>query len=528
MNLTGRKALIYCRISDEDQSNYSLEDQAALLNEFCKRYQIKVVASFSDDGYSAKSFARPGWKQMLDFAKAHRGAADLLLFKDWSRFSRAENMGETYFQIANLNRLGLEPQAVTQQVDLTIPESYHLLSIYITSPMVENLRRANNIKRGRRRALKTGRWVGRAPFGYKNTRDENNAPVITIEPHSARIIRRIFESYLKGESPVMIIHRAYREGLKVKHNSAFERIILNPLYCGLITVHPWNEEKGETVKGIHEPIISEQLFQLCKSKWLGDTGPRPRVEDDRMPLRGVLRCDHCGQVMTGGRSRGKSGKHWFYYRCLRCKGENHSAIKAHDQVREILNAISFSPAHIEKLIREVDREMKETLAGHREEIVRLRKEFKVLQDKQRSLEEKYIGNTISFEVYEKYDSRFRIEGAELSSRISEIDLDGLDIIELYKAALPKMKNLYLIYETCDLETRQEFLRLIFPGGLFKGKGYNRTPLLNPLFSMKAAADVGLRVEGKTYIGLNATVLADRGRNGNLITPLLEFILRVAA
>lgn len=528
MNFHGRRAYLYVRISDEDQSNYSLEDQQDRLTRFCKSYEIKVIASFTDDGYSAKSFDRPGWKQLLAFIKTHKGAADLLLFTNWSRFSRAENMGETYFQIANLNRLGLEVQAVEQQVDLSIPESYHLLSIYITSPMVENLRRANNIKRGVRRSCKSGRWCNRAPFGYRNSRDEKGKPLMVPDPDRAKVVREIFESYHKGQSPILIIKRAKRNGLKITGHSTFERIICNPLYAGLITIEPWADEKGETVKAIHEPIVSQSLYQVCKSKWLNDTAPKPRVFDDCMPLRGLLRCDSCGNLMTGGRSRGKSGRYWYYYRCLRCKGENHSADKAHSELKAVLNSISLKKTHISFLISEVDREMKQILKGHREEIVRLRREIKALQERQQSLEEKYIENKLSFEVYEKYDEQFRTEVAGKTLRLNDIDVDGSSLIELYRKALPKMENLYSLYETIDFEQRQELLRLIFVEGLFLSKINYRTPKLNHIFSVQATASKGLSIMEKEYTALKKVEIEKCGGSGNQIKALLEFIMRVAA
>jgi DNA invertase Pin-like site-specific DNA recombinase len=56
-----------------------------------------------------------------------------------------------------------------------------LLAIYLTTPEVDNDRRALNIFHGIRRARKEGRWMGSRPLGYRNARDQFNKPVIVPE-----------------------------------------------------------------------------------------------------------------------------------------------------------------------------------------------------------------------------------------------------------------------------------------------------------------------------------------------------------
>ena len=75
-------------------------------------------------------------------------------------------------------RLGVEPQAMEQPLNMEIPEHKFMLAIYLAAPEVENDRRALNILAGMRKAMKEGRWMGTAPKGYKRSRDENNRPCI--------------------------------------------------------------------------------------------------------------------------------------------------------------------------------------------------------------------------------------------------------------------------------------------------------------------------------------------------------------
>jgi DNA invertase Pin-like site-specific DNA recombinase len=68
-----------------------------------------------------------------------------------------------------------------QPLDLEVPEQKVLLAIYLTTPEVDNDRRALNVFHGMRRAKKEGRWMGSRPLGYRISRDQFNKPIIIPE-----------------------------------------------------------------------------------------------------------------------------------------------------------------------------------------------------------------------------------------------------------------------------------------------------------------------------------------------------------
>jgi len=55
----------------------------------------------------------------------------------------------------------------------------------------DNDQRRDKTIMGMRQRLLNGYWMGKAPFGYKNARDENNIPII-VKDEKATIIRNIF------------------------------------------------------------------------------------------------------------------------------------------------------------------------------------------------------------------------------------------------------------------------------------------------------------------------------------------------
>src|SRR5690606_11776356 len=95
------------------------------------------------EDHSAKTFNRPDWKRLLSLLRKHKNKVDLVLFTKWDRFSR--NAGDAYQMISTLRRLGVEPQAVEQPLDLSIPENKMMLAFYLAAPEVENDRRSLNV-----------------------------------------------------------------------------------------------------------------------------------------------------------------------------------------------------------------------------------------------------------------------------------------------------------------------------------------------------------------------------------------------
>ncbi|WP_233602933.1 recombinase family protein [Pedobacter sp. KBW06] len=88
------------------------------------------------EDYSAKTFERPQWKKLLLDLKKTRGKANLILFTKWDRFSR--NTSDAYLMIKILNQLGVEPQAIEQPLEISIPENKVMLALYLTTPEIEN------------------------------------------------------------------------------------------------------------------------------------------------------------------------------------------------------------------------------------------------------------------------------------------------------------------------------------------------------------------------------------------------------
>ncbi|MCH5685271.1 recombinase family protein [Niabella sp. W65] len=272
---------LYIRVSTDEQADkgYSQRNQEEMLRKYCDNHSIEIRNVIYED-HSAKSFNRPEWKKLIQQLKKNRNRIDLILFTKWDRFSR--NAGDAYQMINVLRDLNVEPQAIEQPLDLSIPENKMMLAFYLAAPEVENDRRALNVFYGMRRAKKEGRYMGLAPVGYKNKVDETGNKYIAPKQPDASILLWAFEHIGKGAfNTAQIWKKAKDKGLRCSKN-AFWQLIRNPLYCGKIFIPRFKDEESYFVEGQHEAIISEELFDRVQDVLDGRGRKyRPKIETQR-------------------------------------------------------------------------------------------------------------------------------------------------------------------------------------------------------------------------------------------------------
>ncbi len=288
---------LYIRVSTDEQADkgYSQRDQEERLRKYCDSNKIKIRRVVFED-HSAKSFNRPRWSELLFELKKKSKGVDFILFTKWDRFSR--NAGDAYQMINILRKLSVEPQAIEQPLDLTVPENKLMLAFYLAAPEVENDRRALNVLLGMRKAKKEGRWMGQAPVGYANKMTEDGRKYIAPKYPEAEIMKWVFETLSEGQLNVeQIMKEAFKKGIKCcKAN--FWNLLRNPIYCGRIYIAGYKDEASRHVQGLHQPVISETLFYDVQDYLDGKKKTyRTKVGSlDILQLRGYITCPACGKI----------------------------------------------------------------------------------------------------------------------------------------------------------------------------------------------------------------------------------------
>lgn len=289
------KAIGYIRISTKDQSNFSIQGQKESINNFCNNNKYELISTFVDEGKSAKSFDRPDWKKLENFIKHNK--VDYLVVMKYDRFSR--NLSESLQKLELLESkyqirvvsvhepIGIHPQS---------PYYFKMRTDYLLGAQTEWLLIKDRTKWGINTAQKSGRYLNKAPIGYLNKRDSQNKPIIVIDVLKTNIIQGIFNLFIRGETIYNIRIWAKSEGFSLKGKSAINRILTNPTYAGLVKVDKFYDDDEKLIKGIHEPIISEEIFYRVQNI-LNYSEKRERtILNDEVPLRTKVMC-YCGRPL---------------------------------------------------------------------------------------------------------------------------------------------------------------------------------------------------------------------------------------
>ena len=436
---------------------------------------------------------------MLTFIKANKGLVQKLLVVRWDRFSR--NAPEAYNMIARLAKMGIEVNAIEQPLDLGIPENKIMLAFYLAAPEVENDRRAINTTNGMRRNMKEGRWVSTAPLGYKNTRDGQNKPIL-IKSDKADLIKKAFTLYVTGNFPMEIVRKQlYSEGLKVSKNH-FTRILRNPVYCGHIKIKPYRNEPEETVKGMHEPIISEDLFYEVQHVMAGKKRFISKISKvrDEFPMRGFLLCNSCGGILTASCSRGRGGKYYYYHCQSGCK-ERITTKTVHDSFEHWLNQIAMRPEIASLYIEVMEDVFKANETDRESEIIRLESELIKKTEMLDKGAKKLINDELDKDDYKRLKESIMNESATLRIRINELKEMESGFMEYVRFGVEILGNLPLYYGVANLEIKQAILGSIFPEKLvFENNGF-RTKSVRKILEQICAPVKGSK-QNKNGLALN--------------------------
>lgn len=280
---------------------------------YCKLYNINVYRVYSDLGISGKSIReRPGLNELME--DAEKGHFNYVIVWKISRLSRS--LKDILFLVDRLEDMGISFVSYSEKFDTSTPVGRMTLQILGSIAEFERNTIIENVRLGLRQRAKEGKWTGNHVFGYDNVDKK-----IVVNKDEAALVKRIYEMYMEENMGFRkIADTLNKEGYRTKRNRLFghdyiRRILSNPVYIGVVRHHIRDGKEYYEVKGIHEPIISEELFYKTKEKMNKHVKNRSKATSPYV-LAGLLKCPVCGSNMIGCMSK-VNGRTYRYYKCGR-------------------------------------------------------------------------------------------------------------------------------------------------------------------------------------------------------------------
>ena len=346
MNKEGKKCFIYSRVSTEMQvEGYSLEAQKNCLTKFAEREEMQIVNYYEDAGKSGKSIkGRPAFKKMLSDIESGQNVDYILVYK-LSRFGR--NAADILNSLELIQTYDVNLICIEEGIDSSQTSGKLLISVLSAVAEIERENILEQTMNGRREKARQGKWNGGpAPYGYK-IKDN----MLCVNEDEAELVRLIYDKYVNTNIGYTGIAKYLNmQGIKksVRTEKMIEQcsahfvslVLTNPVYCGKIAYGRRTLEKVKgkknhykrinaseyiKVEGLHEPIISEELWNKAqeKRKATGRKFASKYGKDRTHLLTGLLKCPVCGGPMYANRhcwtKRDGTYKEVGYYVCGRNK-----------------------------------------------------------------------------------------------------------------------------------------------------------------------------------------------------------------
>jgi len=297
------RVALYARVSTEEQGSeehFSIEAQLNEMRELAQAKGWEVVAEFVES-ISGTRRDRPQLQALLALA-AQRGF-DILLVHELSRLSRSVYHTLDIFDVLGRYNIGF---ASVKDPDFDFADPTKRFFLVILAAINEyyiNLLGLHTSKSKRQRA-KDGLYnASITPYGYALSGDPKKPPVLVEKEVAA--VRLAFEKYATGQfSHQDIASLLNSEGHRTRAGRGFSKdtvaeMLLNPFYMGVVAYKVNHGKAEETFPGMHEPIISAELWERCQSvRASRHSASRAAQRPYRVYLlSNVARCDVCGRKL---------------------------------------------------------------------------------------------------------------------------------------------------------------------------------------------------------------------------------------
>ena len=512
---------LYFRLSQEDEragESLSIENQRRVLRKYAEDNGFEIHDEYIDDGVSGTTFDRPEVQRLLDDAKT--GVINTIIVKDLSRFGRnyieVGQYVDYVFPSFGIRFIAIQDNVDTENKDNNAMEMMPIVNVFNEWHAANTSKKMRTVKRAN--AMEGIYCAKKASYGYVKGDDKKHTPVIDEE--AAAVVRRIFEMYAEGISPIKIADALNVEGVPSPSKYALEKhghqgspkymhlwssvcirtILDNMIYLGHLPQmratsvsyknhKRYRKDKSDwvIVYNTHEPIISQELWDKVQARKQSVAKGRKTSTGVVHPLSGFLYCADCGSKMKMGVCVNAKTRR-YSFNCGYHARYGKSYCFSHYIPAKILTEIVLGD--IREMAQRIDLDedaIREEFVRHNAELAdqSVKNAKKELQVKKKRIEELTrlmqlayedrakgkIPEDICIEFMEKYSA----EKKSLAEEITELEAKLSETENAQQSADDFIRNIkkYLNAPELTREMCYELIERIVIGGVPKTKGEER-------------------------------------------------------
>ena len=364
------RTIVYSRVSTDAQADEgtSLDTQERANLECVEEAGGTVIRTIRDTA-SGSSLERPGMAEVRRLMRD--GECEVVLAYALDRLSRNQHHIGVLFDEAET--VGVRLEFATEEFEDTAIGKFIVAARGFVSE-VEREKIAERTMRGKAERARNGRLpqgTGAGCYGYTYVPETGRRVLNTAQ---ATIVQRIFDDFVSGKAVNRISTKLNADGIptltgKKWYPVTVHRILRNETYTGRTVYRRTKVEmirqpggRGRKrrvvardaseqieIEGASPSIVSPEFYARAQARLDDPERRAERAPSHAYPLRGRLRCKHCGAGVVGQSvHRGR----YFYYRCnrlylsdkdKRCKGRQVPKEALESAVREAIEDVLAEP-----------------------------------------------------------------------------------------------------------------------------------------------------------------------------------------
>lgn len=312
---------------EQEREGFSLEVQEEALGRYAEQEGGTIIHLVRIAETASKKHERKAFKELIAYTKKNAHRLDGLLFFKVDRAAR------NLFDYVDLERLELDygvPVIYVSQTTENTPAGRMMRRTLANMAAFYTEQQSIDVREGHERRVQNGLFVSKAPYGYRNIRQEGRG-LVEVDPVTGPKVSLLFQLYAyQGHTLDSLIDELVRRGVTYTDTvarftrSKVHEMLRSRAYLGEVFY------RGQWHDGAHTPLVDLETFQRVQ-KLLGG---RVQKSHEMTYAGELITCGFCGHPITGEckTKQTKLGpKNYIYYRCARYNRKGHPRIRVREQ-----------------------------------------------------------------------------------------------------------------------------------------------------------------------------------------------------
>jgi site-specific DNA recombinase len=472
-------AVIYLRVStagqvntDRDGEGFSIPAQREACLRKSEALGADVVDQYVDAGESARSASRPQLQAML--ARLAMGDIDYVIVHKVDRLAR--NRADDVAINLAIRDSGAVLVSCTENIDET-PSGTLLHGIMSSIAEFYSKNLAAEVSKGMSQKAKKGGFPSRAPIGYLNVREMvngNEIRIVVIDEERAPHVRWAYEAYASGDYPLRRLtaelaerglrSQATRKGPpKALQLASVHRLLSNPAYVGFV------DYKGERYAGLHQPIVSPELWDRVQELLASRTRSGERRREFNHYLKGTIFCSRCTRRLCFIRATGKQGGKYDYFFCSGRHSGNGCDLPylpvavVESRIEALHQTVSLSVEETEKVRRMLSKKLRELSSQVGKEASSQRLRIQRLEAERRRLLRAHLDGAVPLDLLKEEQARLGTELADAEALVRRSSMEWDQIDKNLTRVMSVLANCGQTYRDAKPEVRRGLNQAFFDG-----------------------------------------------------------------